>query len=176
MARLPYPDVQLKGLPLNVMKQLAHSSATAQHWSSVGAAQFKSLALAPKNRELVILLSTSKFRSSYEWSHHAVVSANEGVTDTQREALAQAGKQKGYFQGQDKTSLFAPQEGLLLSFVEAVIDGPEVAEDLWAKVKAEFSEREIVEIITLQGFYYTFSRLTTVLDVELDSFATPAKL
>ncbi|KAK1480222.1 beta-glucuronidase [Colletotrichum tamarilloi] len=178
MARLPYPDVN--GTPLNISKLLAHSPATVNHWSKIAGAHFKDLELSSKNRELVILLSTAKFRSTYEWTHHSTVSAKEGVTDAQREVIAQAGRQKGYFSSQGKlkslAELFTSKEKALLLFIEAVIDGPEVADELWTKAKTEFSDREVVEMITLQGFYYTFSRLTTVLNVELEPFAKPSKL
>ncbi|KAI3528933.1 beta-glucuronidase [Colletotrichum filicis] len=178
MARLPYPDVN--GTPLNISKLLAHSPATVNHWSKIAGAHFKDLELSSKNRELVILLSTAKFRSTYEWTHHSTVSAKEGVTDAQREVIAQAGRQKGYFSSQGKlealAELFTSKEKALLLFIEAVIDGPEVADELWTKAQTEFSDREVVEMITLQGFYYTFSRLTTVLNVELEPFAKPSKL
>ncbi|KAF4842175.1 hypothetical protein CGCSCA4_v008920 [Colletotrichum siamense] len=178
MARLPSPDPQAKGL--NVLKQFAHAPATAKHWGSIGAAQFKNLELSNKNRELAILLSTAKFRSTYEFSHHVPVSTKEGVTDAQREVLIQAGKQKGFLAGQESSEklkdLFTQKERALLVFLEAVIESPEVDDKVFAGAKAELSDREIVELITLQGFYYTCSRMTTVLNIELDSFATPAKL
>jgi alkylhydroperoxidase family enzyme len=159
MARLPYPDVALKGIPLNVLKLFSYSAATAEYWTKIGAAQFRHLALTNRNRELVILLSTSKFQSSYEWTHHITVSNNEGVTDAQRVVLAKAGNQKGYLLQQEKAGqiadLFTPQEKTLLVFLEAVIDEPKVGDDLWARAKAEFSDREIVEIITLQVRFST---------------------
>lgn len=159
MARLPYPDVEMKGMPLNVLKLFSYSSATAEYWTKIGTAQFRKLALSHKHRELVILLSTAKFKSSYEWTHHITISTNEGVTDAQREVLAEAGNQKGFFSEQEKagqiTDLFTPQEKTLLLFLEAIIDEPEVGDDLWARVKAEFSDREIVEVITLQVSFST---------------------
>lgn len=152
MARLTYPEPQAKGL--NVLKQFAHTPATAKHWGSIGAAQFKDLELSNKNRELSILLSTSKFRSSYEFSHHVPVSTKEGVTDAQREVLIQAGKQKGFLAGQESSEklkdLFTQKERALLVFLEAVIESPEVDDKVFAGAKAELSDREIVELITLQ--------------------------
>ncbi|KAF9873995.1 hypothetical protein CkaCkLH20_08367 [Colletotrichum karsti] len=152
MARLPYPNVDPKTAPLNILKLLAHTPATANPWSQVGAAQFKDLKLSSKNRELAILLSTSKFRASYEWTHHVPVSTKEGVTDAQRDVLAQAGKQKGFFlrSPPQTADLFTLQEQTLLVFLEAIIDGPQVSEEIWKRAKSEFSDREIVEIITLQ--------------------------
>ena len=87
---------------------------------------------------------------------------------------------------------FNDKEKILLEFLEAVIDLGEVDEELWKQVTGVFSEREIVEIVSMQvrakddgvhrstpcaddcqGFYYTFSRITTVLKVELDELPQP---
>ncbi|KAF5521723.1 hypothetical protein CGCA056_v006809 [Colletotrichum aenigma] len=183
MARLTYPEPQAKGL--NVLKQFAHTPATAKHWASIGAAQFKDLELSNKNRELSILLSTSKFRSSYEFSHHVPVSTKEGVTDAQREVLIQAGKQKGFLAGKDGSGqlkdLFTQKERTLLVFLEAVIEGPEVDDKVFAGAKAELSDREIVELITLQTltrfgrFFQTYVKLQelTVYRVALHDISVP---
>ncbi|KAE8151629.1 AhpD-like protein [Aspergillus avenaceus] len=176
MARLPYNDFRSHHTPpkyptLNVLKLLSHSSATINHWADVGNAQFKHLSLSPRDRELVILLSTAKFRSTYEWTHHIPISTKAGVTDEERQVIQDAGAQARYFSGQKPTTKFNTKDGILLDSVETIIEHPEVGEELWARVKELFSDREIVEIISLQGFYYMFSRLTTVLEVDMDSFA-----
>ncbi|KAJ9148519.1 hypothetical protein NKR23_g4887 [Pleurostoma richardsiae] len=180
MARLPYTlDASQEYVPLNVLKILSLSSATFKHWAELGSAQFKDLELPRRERELVILLSTSKFPSTYEWTHHVPISAKFGITDVQREELSRAGTQKGYFASQEKgqgETHFTSKEMTLLLFVEAVIEGPEVSDALWERVKADFSEREIVEVISLQGFYYMFSRLTTVLQIEMDDFTSDSRL
>jgi alkylhydroperoxidase family enzyme len=159
MARFPYPSWEDKnftavGKPtINVLKLLSYSSATVDQWCAIGNAQFTRLALAKKNRELVILLSSAKFGSVYEWTHHIPISARFGVTDIQREELLKAGKTKGYFSEaywmRNKAG-FTQKERLLLTFLEAVVDVGEVDESVWEKTSEAFSKREIVEIISMQ--------------------------
>jgi len=51
------------------------------------------------------------------------------------------------------------------------MNGPEVEDGLWEEMRGLFGEREIVEVMSLQGFYYFISRLGTVLQVDMDEFA-----
>lgn len=155
MARLPYPDYHTphaKSRPmLNVMKLLSYSTATVNHWADVGNAQFKHLSLSPRDRELIIMLTTSKFHSTYEWTHHLPLSLKAGVTKKQQSALEASAKQKDYFidGNYDLEAGFGEKDIILLTFVETIIQQPEISDELWKRVKGTFSDREIVEIISL---------------------------
>jgi alkylhydroperoxidase family enzyme len=159
MARLPYTDFKDKaftaaGKPtINVMKMLGHSSSTIEHWAAIGAAQFAHFSLPKKLRELVILFTTAKFNSAYEFRHHIPLSSRFGVTDAQRDEFIKAGKTKEKWfsrQRYENGNGFAPKELLLLRFLEQIIDDGEVGEELWAETRETFSDREIVEILSMQ--------------------------
>ncbi|KAJ5322663.1 hypothetical protein N7452_010952 [Penicillium brevicompactum] len=155
------------------MKLLSYSAATVDDWAALGNAQFKKLSLSTRDRELVIMLTTSKFNSVYEWTHHLPLSLKAGVTKQQQLALEASGKEPNYFvDGNcDSMAKFSAKDLVLLAFVESVIRQPEVSDELSKRVKNDFSDQEIVEIISLQGFYYSFSRLTTVLQCDFDEWA-----
>ncbi|KAF3933612.1 hypothetical protein ABW19_dt0208251 [Dactylella cylindrospora] len=164
MARFPYPAWEdpffaAAGKPtINVLKLLSYSSATIDQWSAIGNAQFSRFSLPRKLRELVILLSSAKFGSTYEWTHHIALSAKAGVTDKQREDLLEAGKVKGYFSQEywaNSAAGFNDREQVLLTFLEAVIDTGEVDEETWQRTTGQFSPREIVEVISMQVSYLT---------------------
>lgn len=156
MARLPYPDYHTphaKSHPtINIMKLLSYSAATVDHWAGLGNAQFKQLLLSARDRELVIMLTTSKFNSTYEWTHHLPLSLKAGVTKQQQLALEESAKQNNYFiDGKCGFKAgFSAKDLILLAFVETIIQQPEVSDELWKRVKSEFSDREIVEIVSLQ--------------------------
>jgi alkylhydroperoxidase family enzyme len=136
-----------------VLKLFSLSPATFKHWANIGSAQFTKLALPAWERELAILLTTAKFGSTYEYTHHIPISAKFGITDQQRDELARAGAGKNYFAASGETrntACFSPRETAMLRFVEAVIEGPEIQQALWEETRAAFSDREIVELITLQ--------------------------
>lgn len=78
-----------------------------------------------------------------------------GVTDEQREDIGRAGEQKGYFNngGDGERNVgWEGKEKVLLGFVEAVIESADedVRDEMFSKVKEQFSDREIVEIVSLE--------------------------
>jgi alkylhydroperoxidase family enzyme len=50
-----------------------------------------------------------------------------------------------------------------------VLDRPDASETDVAAARRHFSDREIVEILQLAGFYWGLGRLCTVLDLEIDT-------
>lgn len=145
MARLPYPDYHTshaKSHPIiNITKLLSYSAATVDHWAGLGNAQFKNLLLSARDRELVIMLTTPKFNSTYEWIHHLAISLKAGVTKKQQAILEASAKQTNYFtEGQyDLDAGFSAKDLVLLAFVETIIQQPEVSDELWGRVKSNFS-------------------------------------
>ncbi|KAF1812668.1 hypothetical protein P152DRAFT_449375 [Eremomyces bilateralis CBS 781.70] len=174
MARLPYPNYTYNSRPtINAVKLLAYSPSTADHWTAIGTAHFRSLSLSRKLRELATLYLSVRFGSSYEWDHHIMLSEKAGITETQRETLqAASSRDAGHFANGGGNEVFERREVAMLSFLEAIVRGPEVKDELWGETTRYFNEREIVELISLQGFYYMISRLGTVLKVDMDDFAT----
>jgi alkylhydroperoxidase family enzyme len=159
MARFPYPEWEDKNFAaagkrtINVFKLLSYSPATVEQWTSIGNAHFTKISHTKKNRELIILLSSAKFGSIYEWTHHIPLSTKFGITDKQREELLSAGKVKGYFSErywERNEASFNQEEQVLLTFLEVVIDSGEVDEATWQMTTRTFSERQIMEIITMQ--------------------------
>ncbi|RAK75295.1 carboxymuconolactone decarboxylase family protein [Aspergillus fijiensis CBS 313.89] len=137
MSRLPYPDYHTphaKSHPtLNITKLLSHSATIVDHWTALGNVQFKDLFLADREGELVIMLTTANFQSTYEWTHHVLVALKAGVT-----------------RAQHPEAWFSPRDIVLLTFVETITQQPEVGDELWERVRQEFSGREVVQIISLQ--------------------------
>lgn len=203
MGRFPYPAWEDKafaaaGKPtINVFKLLSYSPATVDLWTSIGSAHFTRVEFTKKERELIILLSAAKFRSYYEWTHHIPLSAKFGVTDEQREEIQRAAKVKGYFSDEywkRNDAKFDKKEQVLLTFLEAILDFPEVDEATWQKAAETFSKRQIMEMLTMQvsilfkrhtrverrsnasdgqGFYYTLARVTTVLKIDMEGDVKP---
>ena len=66
---------------------------------------------------------------------------------------------------------FNAAEQALLAFGREVIDNVRVAEPVFAAMRKNFSEQEIVESILAIGFYMTMARLTEATDVDLDPAA-----
>lgn len=82
------------------------------------------------------------------------------LTNTQRSLLKAAATDPGFFEkarqeghrlgDREVEGLFNERERVLLRFLETTTNGPVVEEGLWGEMRKQFSEREIVEVMSLQ--------------------------
>lgn len=57
----------------------------------------------------------------------------------------------------------------MLAFVDAVITGPDVSDLVFDNARRCFSDQTLVEVVTMQGFYYSLARIATVFRVDLEN-------
>lgn len=99
---------------------------------------------------MATLYLAARFGSSYEWDHHVPLSAKVGVNDFQRGMLHEdAVKDEDIFVNGRGEGGFEEQDNAMLTFLKAVVKGPEVSEELWEKTRKNFNDREIVELLSL---------------------------
>jgi AhpD family alkylhydroperoxidase len=144
--------------PDPMVKMLTHSVATVQLFIQQAQAQFTALALPAHSRELVILTVAACTDCAFVAAAHGPISATSGVTDAVRDLIAR--------QDWAGTEL-APRDRAIIRFAAQVIVGPRVSDELFAEVRGFLSSREIVEVLQVCGYYWTFCRIATVLDVPL---------
>jgi alkylhydroperoxidase family enzyme len=168
MARIAYP--QRETIPADLAQMLdemprssatdmlAHSPLVAQQFLRLAQAQFTGLDLPLRHRELLILSVAAHGRCEYEYRNHTPVAEAAGVDPGLREAI---------WRRDVDASTLSDEDRALLAFVDAVLRSPEVREGQVADARRHFSDREIVEIMQLVGFYWGFGRLCTVLDLEI---------
>ncbi|MGW5479176.1 carboxymuconolactone decarboxylase family protein [Streptomyces sp. NPDC004008] len=169
MSRLTYPDRQdlpkelrefLDQLPQHAaFDMLSHSQATIEIFLRQGQAQFTQLALSPRDRELTILTTASATDCEYEFTQHVPISASVGVSDAVRDAIERKDFNAPQLPGDDRA---------IIRFVAAVIAAPTVSDEIFSAVKQRLTPREILEIMQVIGFYWSFGRVCTVLDVEVE--------
>ncbi|KAL2834779.1 hypothetical protein BJY01DRAFT_252859 [Aspergillus pseudoustus] len=88
----------------------------------------------------------------------------EGVTEAQVEALQEIRKGGTLDQGE----IWDDRQLALLRLLDQVINYSEPSDETFCEARKWFCKREIVEIITAQGFYYMWSRFATTLRVSVD--------
>jgi len=173
MARIDYPDLSaltdtterlLGGRPLiNGLRMWAHAEPLLLQIAQLGATQLAELRLSPRHRELIVLAVANAMESSYVVAQHTAISASCGVTEAERRALALTS------QWELSDATFTSTERALIRFAIAVLESPLVRENEFAGMRRHFSEQEIVETITIVGFYFTVARMTTTLAIENDA-------
>jgi alkylhydroperoxidase family enzyme len=175
-ARIPFPDdatvaaavddaspalrtAAEAGRLINVFRMLMYTPDIGVEVARLGSAIFATSALTDIDRELAILACGACFDAPYEASQHQPISRAVGVSDRQRTAVASKHWDAG---------CFTTAQQALLGFVAAVAAGPAVPDAVFSAVQVHYSDRQIVETITLTGNYFLIGRLTTVLNVPLD--------
>ena len=170
MARIPYPDLakaspEVRDMlgrlpaPANIFNMMAHAETALKPVMKLGGTLLGKLKLDPRLRELCLLHAVKLEGGDYEWVQHVPIALDLGATQAQIDALAR---------GDDKAACFSALETAALRFTrEVVVDG-RGSEAALAEVRLHLSEREIVELILMAGFYITLARLTETLGVEND--------
>ncbi|KAF8857238.1 hypothetical protein BDZ45DRAFT_744625 [Acephala macrosclerotiorum] len=160
--RIPYRSASVlpAGIPpLNLFRLWAHSPSTLPHAISLGTACFRDTSLTPYQRELVCLLNAKRLACEYQCKQHIQIAKTTGVTDAQIEALTS---------GNISSTVWSASEKALLAFVDEVISGPEVSDEVFANARRCYSDQLLVEVVTMQGFYYSLARIATVFRVDLE--------
>jgi AhpD family alkylhydroperoxidase len=169
MPHLPYPvrdelpaEVRdyLAELPQHAaFDMLSWSAGTVRQFISQGQAQYTALALPARTRELVILTTAVTADCEYEIIQHAPISEAEGVEP----AVGEAVRRRDF----DSPAL-SPDDRAVVRFVAAVVAAPTLPAETLAAVREHLTNREIVEVLQVTGFYWSFGRVCTVLNVELE--------
>lgn len=168
MTRLETPDPSelpddvrrfLKGFPSDpIVAMLSYSSATVELFIRQAQAQFTDLALSDRLREVVILTVAAGADCEFVAAQHQPMAADAGISSAERTAIATHDLASAQLDRVDRT---------VVEFVAAVVQSPRVPDSLFAEVRAALSNREIVEVLQVCGYYWTLARIATVLDVEL---------
>jgi alkylhydroperoxidase family enzyme len=139
---------------------MSYSVSTIESFIRQGQAQYTGLELPPRDRELVILTTAAVARAEYEFVQHVPISEAMGVDPAIREAIHRE---------ELDSPLLSAHDQAITKFAAAVVRGPFVSDETFAAVRAELSDREIVEALQVIGFYWSFGRVATVLEVEIEA-------
>jgi 4-carboxymuconolactone decarboxylase len=151
--------------PLNIFRTLAHAETAFRPFLRFGGAVLGEMSLDPVVRELAILTVAKEAEAEYEWIQHVAIARHLGATDAQIDAL-EAGSDDA----------FDEPQAAAIAFATAVVHSPHVSDDLFERVRAQFSEREVIELLLAIGDYLMLARVMTVLQIEMDDAVGDAVL
>jgi len=155
LATMPPPG----GPPLKLFRVLAHNPRVLTRIKGGGLLDKGSISL--REREIVILRTTARRGSEYEWGVHVhFFAAKAGFTPEQIAATRGNGSEA-----------WSEPDRLLIALVDSLIDGNAVADALWARAATAWSAAQLLEIVVLAGFYTTISYVTNAFRVPLEDGA-----
>lgn len=111
--------------------------------------------LTARVREAVILMVARATGSDFEWWAHARVARAVGLTDEELTLLAQ-----GRFTGEN------PVEAAAVAFCVGLLESSTVSDADYEAATSILSERQVVDLTVLVGYYRTLAQLMAVFGVD----------
>lgn len=151
-------DLVAKMPPDDMLKMLSHSVGTLNLVVELAHAQLRSLRLPARSRELVALAVAVYAESAFELVKHEPMARDAGVENRVQQLV------RARWINSPELSDY---DHVLLRFTVEVLRSPTISDGLFDAVRDILSDREIVEVLEMIGCYWTFGRITTVLEVPL---------
>jgi len=146
---------------LNIFKVFGHTPELGSVFTDSVLAMLKDAELDWKTKELLILKATLRNECQYCVVQHETVSSRLGISDEKVTEL----EGDAY-----KTSAnFTEGEKALVELTEQIgIGANRISEDLWMRVKAHYTEPQIVEAVYVITQYIAISKFGDTLGVDLE--------
>jgi len=144
--------------PLLLFTTLARNPRVFQRFMAGGLLDRGAITL--REREIMIDRTTALCGSEYEWGVHVTFFAGKaGLTPAEVRATVK------------DAAAWTPREQLIVDLANALHERATVDESLWQKLKKEFSDEQLIELIALAGFYHMVSFLTNGLALGNEPWA-----
>ena len=151
--------------PIALFRLLARNSRLAEAMHAMGRHQLsRSLTLPVRDREILVDRTTARCGATYEWAVHvAVYAARAGLTPAQVTSLERgASTDACWTETRDRA---------LIDLADALHDGNDVDDALWARLAAELDDAQVLDAVALCGFYHAVSYLARVARLDPEPVA-----
>lgn len=116
--------------------------------------------LSLRQRELVILRTSALCGAEYEWGVHvAFFNAKVGFDAEQLYATRWLAADAPCWQ---------PEDVLLVHLCDELHGSARVSDELWGALSAHFSEEQLLELLTLAGFYHSIAFVLNACRIALE--------
>ncbi|MEV6948991.1 carboxymuconolactone decarboxylase family protein [Streptomyces sp. NPDC051172] len=164
MARIPYPErpsdaVARLPVPLNAFRMLSHAPPLTGPTIELGLAVLRESTLSVRVRELVVMAVAAATRCAYGSVQHHPIALNAGVTPEQLAAVAERRADGPEFDESETAALTAAFE---------LVSRHTLSEGTLAALRACFTDRQVIEIVTTTGYYVMLAGLLNGLGVDID--------
>jgi 4-carboxymuconolactone decarboxylase len=147
----------------NIFRTLARHPDLFRSWLRFGGYLLVGGTLPPRDRELMILRTAVRCRSSYEWGQHVRIATGMGI---EREAIDRV------LEGPDAAG-WSDGESTLLHAVDELHDKARISDSTWSELGRQYDETQLIELTMLIGQYHMVAFALNSLGVELDDGLEP---
>lgn len=150
--------VSVPGAPAsNIFGTLARHERLYRRWQPLATKLFHG-ELDPVDRELLILRTAIHVESEYEWAQHYQVAQSIGISlDEIRDLVF------------GRYDSWPPVRQLLMTACTELLQNRRLTEDTWAELARNYSDKQIIEICMLPGFYIMIGFLANSVNIEIEA-------
>lgn len=154
------PDAPVE--PLALFRTLVRNLGLSAAMRPLGEFQLSQRSSLPiRVRELVIDRTTARLGAEYEWGVHVGgFGAAAGLSEAELAATAVGAAAD--FDGTD---------GLVVEFVDALVDDHTVSDELWSRLSAHFDVGQLLELVVLCGWYHIIGFVVNVAELPGEQWA-----
>ncbi len=152
------PDVP----PIALFRTMVHNLPMTEAMTEWGGYELsRRLSLTLRDREIVIDRTCVRCGCEYEWGVHVAFFAHKARLDPEQVRSLTHG-------GAEDRCWTAERDRLLIRAVDALCDEHDIDDALWAALRGEFDDREILDLTMLCGWYHAISLTARVARVPLE--------
>ena len=155
--KMALPLADQEGGLIGPFNAYLHTPELGSRLEAAGVGLREVTALAPRLREIAILVSARHYRAQFEWFAHAQIARREGVESELIEAIHRG----------EEPAFLDPTDACVYRFSVELLENHRVREESYAAVSARLSERERVELVFILGYYALVSLTLNAFEVEL---------
>jgi alkylhydroperoxidase family enzyme len=142
----------------NIFPTFARNPELFRAWLPLGGYLLTAGKLSGPDRELLILRTAIRCRSSYEWGQHVRISLQGGIDRETIDRVAEGPEADGW----------SPHEAALLRAADELHDEGRVSDETWRSLAEAFDEQQLIEATMLVGHYHMLACALNTFGVELD--------
>ena len=142
----------------NIFRTLARHPDLFRSWLPFGGYLLVGGKLPAAERELMILRSAVRCRSSYEWGQHVRIALRLGMDRETIDRVAEGSDASGW----------SDHEAAVLRAVDELHDSSRISDTTWETLVREYDETQLIELTLLIGQYHMVAFALNSLGVQLD--------
>lgn len=139
----------------NIFRTLARHPGLFRKWMPFGGKLLNGK-LPARERELAILRVGWLCRSDYEWGQHVPIGRRAGLTDEEIARIPAGPSAPGW----------SDLDRAILSATDELHDESCIADATWARLAAEFDDKQLIELVMCVGQYHLVSFALNTLGVQ----------
>ena len=147
----------------NIFRTLARHPDMFRNWMPFAGYPLVGGTLPRVERELAILRTAVRCRSSYEWGQHVRVSEGLGIDRATIDRVVDGPDVDGW----------SDHEAAVLRAVDELHDGARISDSTWEALVRAYDETQLIELTVLIGQYHMVAFALNSLGVQLDEGLEP---